>query len=126
MTSLSKSLYIDNLDDIVNKYKDTYHRTIKIKLVDVKDSTYIDSIKDVKDKDAKFKVDDHVRISKQKNIFAIGHTSNWSEDFLQLKKLKIQCLGHVSLMISMVKKLLKRFIEKNCKKQIKKNLGYKK
>ena len=51
MTSLSKNVYIDKLDDIVNKYKNTYPRTIKMKLVYVKDSTYIDSINDVNDKD---------------------------------------------------------------------------
>ena len=47
MTSISKNVYIDKLDDIVNKYKNTYHRTIKIKHVDVKPSTYIDSSKEV-------------------------------------------------------------------------------
>ena len=45
MTSISKSVYIDKLDDILNRYKNTYHRTIKIKPVDVKDNTYIDSMK---------------------------------------------------------------------------------
>ena len=43
MTSISKNMYIDKLDDIVNEYSNTYHRTIKMKLVDVKDNTYIDS-----------------------------------------------------------------------------------
>ena len=72
MTSVSKNVYIDKLDDIVSKYNNTYHRTIKMKPVDVKDNTYIDFKKEVYDKDPKFKVGDHVRISKYKNIFSKG------------------------------------------------------
>ena len=68
MTSISKNTYIDKLDDIVNEDNNTYHRTIKVKPVDVKDNTYIDSSKEVNDKDPKFKFGDHVRISKYKNI----------------------------------------------------------
>ena len=64
MTSISKNVYIDKLDDIVNEYNNTYHRTIKMKPVDVKNNTYIDSNKEVNDKDPQFKVGDHVRISK--------------------------------------------------------------
>ena len=86
MTSISKNVYIDKLDDIVNEYNNTYHRTIKMKPVDVKDNTYIDFKKEVNDKDPKFKVADHVRISKYKNIFAKGYTSNWSEEVLVIKK----------------------------------------
>ena len=74
MTSVSKNVYIDKLDDIVGEYNNTYHRTIKMKPVDVKDNTYTESNKEVNDKDPKFKVGDHVRISKYKNIFAIGNT----------------------------------------------------
>ena len=70
MTSVSKNVYIDKLDDIVGEYSNTYHRTIKMKLVDVKDNTYTDFKKEVNDKDPKFKVGDHVRISQYKNIFA--------------------------------------------------------
>ena len=74
MTSISKNVYIDKLDDIVNEYNNTYHRTIKMKPADVKNNTYIDSIelhsdKKFSDKDPKFKIGDHVRISKYKNIF---------------------------------------------------------
>ena len=68
MTSVSKNVYIDKLDDIVHEYNNTYHRKIKIKLVDVKDNTYVDSRKKLDDKDPKFKVGDHVIISKYKNI----------------------------------------------------------
>ena len=62
MTSVSKNVYINKLDDIVGEYNNTYYRTIKMKPVDVKDNTYIDLKKEVNDKDLKFKVGDHVRI----------------------------------------------------------------
>ena len=88
MTSVSKNVYTDILDDIVNAYNDTYHTTIKIKPVDVKHNTYIDFKKDVHDKDPKFKVRDRVRISKYKNIFAKGYTTNWSEEVFVIKKVK--------------------------------------
>ena len=68
MTSVSKNIYIDKLHDIVHEYSNTFHRKVKMKPVDVKDNTYIDSRKEVNDKDPKFKVGDHVRISKYKNI----------------------------------------------------------
>ena len=63
-TAISKNVYTNRLDDIVNKYKNTYHRTIKMKLVDVKHNTYIDFGEEVNDKDPKFKIGDHIRISK--------------------------------------------------------------
>ena len=63
-------VYIDKLDNIVNKYNNTCHSTIKMKPIDVKPNTYIDSSKVIKDKDPKFKIDDIFRISKHKNIFA--------------------------------------------------------
>ena len=79
---------INKLDGIVNEYNKTYHRTIKIKPVDVKDNAYIDSGKDVNDKDPKFQVDDHVWISKCKNIFAKRYAPNWSEEVFVIKKVK--------------------------------------
>ena len=88
MTSVSKHVFTDKLDDIVNEYNNTYHRTIKMKPVDVKDNTYVDSSKNVNDKDPKFNVGGHVRISKYKNIFAKGYTSNWSEKDFVIKKVK--------------------------------------
>ena len=77
ITSISRNLHIDKVDEIVNEYNKAHHRTTKMKPIDVKDNTYIDSIKDVNDKDPKFKVGDHVRISKYKNIFAKGYTPSW-------------------------------------------------
>ena len=79
MTLVSKYIYIGKLDDIGGEYNNTNHGTIKMKPVNVKDAyTYIDFKKDVNDKDPKFKVGDHVRISKYKNVFAKGYTPNWS------------------------------------------------
>ena len=59
-----------------------------MKPTEVKDNTYIDSIKEVNDKDSKFKVGDHVRISKYKNIVAKGYTPNWSEEIFVIKEVK--------------------------------------
>ena len=69
ITSVSKNVYIDKLDDIVECNNNTYHRTVKVKPVDVKDNTYIDFNKEINDKNPKFKVGDNVKISKYKNIF---------------------------------------------------------
>ena len=88
MTSISKNVYIDKLDDIVNEYNNAYHTTIKMKPIDVKDNTYINTDKETNDKDPKFKVGDRVRISKYKNIFAKGYTPNWSEEVFFIKKVK--------------------------------------
>ena len=81
-------VYINKLDYIVNEYNNTYHRTIKLKQVDVKNDTIIDSNKEVHDKDHKFKVGDHIKISKYKNIFAKRYTPNWSEEVFVIKKVK--------------------------------------
>ena len=81
-------MYIDKLDDIVNKYNNTYHRTIKMKPIDVKDNTYIYIGKEVNDKYPKFKFGDHVRISRYKPIFAKGYTPNWSEEIFVIKEVK--------------------------------------
>ena len=88
MISISKNVYIDKLDDIVNEYNNTYHTTIKMKPIDVKDNTYINIHKEINNKDPKFKVGDRVRISKYKNIFAKGYTPNWSEEVFVSKKVK--------------------------------------
>ena len=88
MTGISKNVYFDVLDDIVNKYNNIVHRTIKMKPIDVKDNTCVDSKKEINDKDPKFKVGDHVRISKYKNIFAKGYTPNWSEEVFVVNKIR--------------------------------------
>ena len=88
MISVSKNVYIDKLDYTMGEYNNTCHRTIKIKPVDVKNNTYTDFKKKVNGIDPKFKVGDHVRISKYKNIFAKGYTPNWSEEVFVVSKIK--------------------------------------
>ena len=88
MASVSKNVYNDKLDDIVNEYNNTYHTTIKMKPIDVKDNTYINTDKEINYKYPKFKVGDRVRISKCKNIFAKGYMPNWSEEVFVIKKVK--------------------------------------
>ena len=99
MTSISKNVYIDKLDDIEGEYNNTYHTTIKMKSINVKDNTYINTDKEINNKDPKFKVGDHVRISKYKNIFSKGYTQIVLKKYLLLKKLKILFRGLMLLMI---------------------------
>ena len=86
MTSISKNVYVDKLDHVVNEYNNTHHTTIKMKPIDVKDNTYINIDKEINNKDPKYKVGDRVRISKYKNIFAKGYTPNSSEEVFVIKK----------------------------------------
>ena len=86
MVSISKNVYIDKLDDIVNKCNNTYHKTIKIKPVDINSSMYIDFNEENNKKSAKSKVGDNVRITKYKNIFARDYIPNWSEEDFVIKK----------------------------------------
>ena len=86
MTSVSKNVYIHKLD-IVNNYN-TYHSTIKMKPVDLKSSTSIDSSKETNDKNLKCKVGENLRLSKYKNVFARVFTANWSEVVFVVKKVK--------------------------------------
>ena len=116
-------MYIDKLDDFVKKYNNTYHSTIKMKLTDVKDNTCIDFKKKVNDKDPKFKVGAHVRISKTKTFLLRDTHQIGQKKFLLLVKLRILYHGHMLSMILMVKKLLEHFMKKNYKRLINKNLG---
>ena len=86
--TISKNVYIDKLDDIVSKYNNKYHDTNKMKPVDVKPNTCIDTSKEINDKDPKFKIVAIVRISKYKNTFAKGYVPNWSEEVFVIKKVK--------------------------------------
>ena len=76
------------LDDIVNKYNNTFHKSIKIKHTDVTDDSYAEYIEDVSEKDPNFKISDHVRISKYKNSLAKGCAPNWSQDGFVVSKIK--------------------------------------
>ena len=86
MTATGKNVYYDVLDDVVNKYNNTKHSTIKIKPIDVKNNkrVYID---EHNEKDSRFKVGDRVRISKFKNIFAKGYIPNWSKEIFIVNKI---------------------------------------
>ena len=88
MTAISKSVSFDMLDNIVNKYKNSVHRTIKMKPIDITPDLYAKYNEDFNKKDPKFKVGDHVRISKYKIIFAKGYTPNWSEEVFVINKIK--------------------------------------
>ena len=86
MKAISKNVYFNVLDDIVDEYNNTYHRTIRMKPIDLK-SDSIEYNEESNEKDPKFKVGDHVRISKYKNIFAKGYTPNWSKEVFVISKI---------------------------------------
>ena len=73
MAAVLKNVYFDVSDDIVNKYNNTVHRTIKMKPIDVTSDSYAEYNEDSNEEDPKFAVGDQVRISKYKNIFAKGY-----------------------------------------------------
>ena len=88
MTSISKNVHIDKLDDIVNKYNNTYYKTIKMKLADAKSNTHTNYAKETNNKDPKFKITNHVSISKNKNIFVKCYVPNWCEEVFVITKVK--------------------------------------
>ena len=88
MTAISKSVYFDVLDDIVDKYNNIYHKTIKMKPVDVEDDSFAEYNEESNEKDPNFKVGDHVRISKFQNLFAKSYTPKWSEEIFIVEKIK--------------------------------------
>ena len=118
---LFQNTYFDVLDNIVNKHNNTVHETIKMKPIDVTDDYYAKYNEDFNKKAPKFKVGDHARISKYKNIFAKGYNPDWSE-VLVINKIKIQLLGLMLLVTWVVKKLLEVFMKKNYRKLVEKNL----
>ena len=88
MTAISENVYFDVLDDMVDKYNNTVHKTIKMKPIDVTGDSYAEYNENFNKKDPKFKVGDNVRISKYKNIFAKGYTPNWSEEIFVVSEIK--------------------------------------
>ena len=93
MAAISKNVYFDVLNDIVDEYNNTYRKTIKMKPIDVKNDSFAEYNEESNQKDLKFKLGDHVRISKYKNIFAKGYSPNWSEEIFPVKKRRILYLG---------------------------------
>ena len=92
MTSISKNTYIEKLDDIVHKYNNTYHRTIKLKSFELQLNTHIASSKETSYQDSQFKIGDIVRTSKYKNIFVKHYAPNRSEEVFVIKNIVHQKL----------------------------------
>ena len=88
MTAVSKNVSFDVLDNIVNKYNNFVHRSIKMKPIDVTSESYAKHNEDSNEKDPKFKIGDHVTISKYSNVFAKGYTQNLSEEVFIISKIK--------------------------------------
>ena len=126
MTSILKNGYIDKLDEIINKYSNTYHRTIKAKPVDVNPSMYIDFNRENNKESPKVKVGDHVRTWKYKNIFAKGYVRNWSEKMFVIEKVKNTLPWANAISDLNGEEIVITFYKTNCKKQIKKSLELKK
>ena len=93
ITAISKNVYFHVLNDIVDESNNTCHKAIKMKPIDVKSDSFAVYNEESNEKDSKFKIGDHVWISKYKNIFAKGYAPNWSEEIFVVKK--ILYLGHM-------------------------------
>ena len=115
MTAVSKNIYFDVLNDIADKYINTYHNSIKMKPIHVKSNSYAEYNVDSNAKDDKFKIGKHIIISKYKSIFAKGRAPNWSEEFfLIIKKNDLNDLNG--------EEIDETCYEVNCRRQINKNL----
>ena len=123
MTAVSKNVYFDVLDDVVNKCNNTVHRTIKMKSIDVASNSYAACSEDSNEKEPTFRVGDRVRVSKYKNIFAKGYTQNCSEEVFVVSKIKNTVPWTYIISDLNGEPLLELFMKKNCKKLVKKNLG---
>ena len=86
MTAISENVYFGVLNDTVDEYNNAYQKTIKMKPIYVKSDYFAEYNEESNEKDPKFKIGDHVRISKYKNIFAKGYAPKWSEDIFVVKK----------------------------------------
>ena len=76
MTAISKNVYFNVLNNIVDEYNNTNHKNFKMKPIDLKNDSFAECNEESNEKDPKFKVNDHVKISKYKNIFAKGYAPN--------------------------------------------------
>ena len=107
MTSISKKLYIDKFDDIVNKYNNTHHGAIKMKPVNVMPDIYIDFNKAINDKDPKFK----------------AYALKWSAEVFVIVKVKHIAMWAINNHID--EEIVETFYEKELKKKIQKSLEFK-
>ena len=123
MTAISKSVYLNVLDDIVNKYKNADHKTIKIKPIDVTSDSYAKYDKDSYVTKLKLKFGDNVRISKYRNIFAKGYTENWSEEVFVVSKIKSAVPWAYVISDLNGEPIAGSFMKENCQKVVKKNFG---
>ena len=126
MTAISKIVYYDVLDDIVDEYNNTYHKTIKMKPINVGDDYFTEYSKESNEKDPKFRVGDHIRISKYKNIFAKGYAPNWSQEIFVVERIKNTVPWTYEISDLNEEEIVGSFMKKNCKRLIKKNSGLKK
>ena len=114
MTAVRRNVYFDVLDDIVDKYNNTYHKTTKMKPIDLKSDSYSESTDDSNEIDTKFQLGDHVRISKYENVFAKGYTLDRSEEFFVINKVKNTVRWTYVLMGLNGEEILESFKKKNC------------
>ena len=112
MTATGKNEYYDVLDDVVNKYNNTKHSTIKMKPIDVGDNNKREYIDEHNEKDSRFKVGDRARISKFKNIFAKGYTPNWSSEIFIVDKINDTVPYTYNLKDLNDKEIISRFYDK--------------
>ena len=116
MTAISKNVYFDVLDDIVGEYNNTYQKTIKMKPIDIKNYSFTEYNEESNEKDPKFKINDHVRISRYKNIFAKGYAPNWSEEIFIVNKIKNTVPWTYVISDLNGKEIIGRFYEKELQK----------
>ena len=117
MTATGKNVYYDILDNVVNKYNNTKHSTIKMKPIDVKNNKRV-YINEHNEKDSKFKVGDRVRISKFKNMFAKGYTPNWSSEIFIVDKRNDTVLYTYNLKDLNDEEIIASFYDKELQKSI--------
>ena len=116
MTAVSKNVYFDVSDNLVDNYNNTFRRTIKVKPIDVKLDFYAEYDVDSNEKDTKFKISDHVRISKYKNIFAKGYTPNCSVEVAVVSKIKNTVLCTYVISDLSGEEIVETFYEKKLQK----------
>ena len=123
MTTVGKNVYLNVLDDIVDKYNNTYHNSIRMKPADATNVSFVEYSEKFNKKDPKFKVGDHVRISKYKNIFAKGYTPTWIEEIFVVGKIKNTVPWTYEIVDLNGEEILESSMKKNSKRLIRKNLG---